>query len=102
MAETTKRSTNNSASKSRKSRTDIIRTTLGMYLKQKNYTVSGGVVASPIQWIERTTKCERVTDKFDEPTLGDWGAIDCAACASDIVRLLVGPTTLVNPFSIDK
>lgn len=40
MAETTKRSTNNSASKSRKSRTDIIRTTLGMYLKQKNYTVS--------------------------------------------------------------
>lgn len=41
MAETTKRSTNNSASKSRKSRTDIIRTTLGMYLKQKNYTVSG-------------------------------------------------------------
>lgn len=40
MSETTKRNTNNSASKSRKSKNDIIRSTLGMYLKQKNYSVS--------------------------------------------------------------
>lgn len=40
MAETSKRTTNNSASKSRKSKNDIIRSTLGTYLKQKNYSVS--------------------------------------------------------------
>lgn len=43
MAETTKRTTNSSATKSRKSRNDIIRTALGMYLKQKNYSVSNGI-----------------------------------------------------------
>lgn len=43
MAETSKRPTNNSASKSRKSKNDIIRTTLGTYLKQKNYSVSVSV-----------------------------------------------------------
>lgn len=40
MAETSKRTTNNSTSKSRKSKNDIIRSTLGTYLKQKNYSVS--------------------------------------------------------------
>ncbi|XP_031620240.1 uncharacterized protein LOC116338864 [Contarinia nasturtii] len=40
MAETSKRTTNNSASKSRKSKNDIIRSTLGTYLKQKNYSMN--------------------------------------------------------------
>lgn len=40
MAEITKRTTTNSSSKSRKSKNDIIRSTLGMYLKQNNYSVS--------------------------------------------------------------
>lgn len=40
MAETTKRTTNISASKNRKSRNDIVRAAIEMYLNEKNYTVS--------------------------------------------------------------
>lgn len=72
MAETTKRSTTNSASKSRKSRTDIIRATLGMYLKQKNYTVSSVCTPPPFVklalWFARgwaTSDCVRVSDHSD-------------------------------------
>lgn len=57
MAETSKRTTNNSASKSRKSKNDIIRTTLGTYLKQKNYSVSVECMSFPhfrstFEWIQ--------------------------------------------------
>lgn len=40
MAETSKRTTNNSTSKSRKSKNEIIRSKLGTYLKQNKYSVS--------------------------------------------------------------
>lgn len=41
MADTAKhRNTNNSANNGRKSKNEIIRSTLGMYLKQRNYSVS--------------------------------------------------------------
>lgn len=41
MADTAKhRNTNNSANNGRKSKNEIIRSTLGLYLKQRNYSVS--------------------------------------------------------------
>lgn len=40
MAEPTKRTTNNSTSKARKSKNDIIRSKVGTYLKQQSYSVS--------------------------------------------------------------
>lgn len=49
MSDATKRTVNSSgsgsnSSKPRKSKSDLIRSTLGMYLKQRNYTVGLGVV----------------------------------------------------------
>lgn len=40
MAETSKRTSSSSTSKSRKSKSDIIRSKLGTYLKQNKYSVS--------------------------------------------------------------
>lgn len=40
MGDTNRRNTTNSSSKSRKSKNETIRHALGMYLKQRNYSVN--------------------------------------------------------------
>lgn len=53
MADTAKhRNTNNSANNGRKSKSEIIRSALGMYLKQRNYSVS------LIHWKRWSVQCQ--------------------------------------------